>query len=261
MGTLSENPDGNSSVKIYNIHRTWGVHGAGPFSVINGTPVAGTAYTDINALSALPGAIFRYFVTDVSNYNANSTLLCEPSSDTITVTTPCVPFTLPFYEGFDTTLMPNCWSQVDYKGYGQIWQFGVIPGYSPAPALTGNYAFLNSHAYGENHPQNVDLISPLFDLSGYSTVTLGFKHYLRTSTATGTLSYSINNGATWNILQTFTLTTANPATFSQSIPAVAGQSQVKFKWNYTGGFDWYWAIDNVQITGMPINRELTNITV
>ena len=35
-----------------------------------------------------------------------------------------------------------------------------------------------------------------------------------------------------------------------SIPAAAGQSQVKFKWNYTGGNGYYWAIDNVQITGI-----------
>ena len=31
--------------------------------------------------------------------------------------------------------------------------------------------------------------------------------------------------------------------------AVAGQSQVKFRWNYTGTYGWYWAIDDVQVTG------------
>ncbi|MCK9424100.1 MAG: T9SS type A sorting domain-containing protein [Bacteroidales bacterium] len=182
--------------------------------------------------------------------------------DDLQFTTVCAIYSLPFYEGFASTFMPTCWTQVDHQGNGQIWQFGVITGETPNPVLTGNYAYLNSDAYGSGNTENADLISPLLDLSAFTTVNLQFNHYFRLYTGEiGTLSYSINNGTTWTTIQAFNATTPNPDVFSQSIPAVAGQSQVKFKWNYTGTWGWYWAIDDIQITGMLTNRELTNITI
>jgi hypothetical protein len=169
---------------------------------------------------------------------------------------------LPVIESFSAGLMPNCWSQVDHQGNGQIWQFGTITGYSPNPALIGNYAYLNSDAYGTGNSQNADLITPTLDLSGYTTASLSFNYYFRYySPSSGTLSYSINNGSTWVPLLTVTASSANPAVFSQSIPAIVGQSQVKFKWNYTGTWGYYWAIDDVRINGLPINALLSNITV
>ena len=166
----------------------------------------------------------------------------------------CSIFTLPFAEPFSGTTIPNCWSQVDHQGNGQIWQFGTITDYYTSnPNLTGSYAFLNSDGYGSSTSQNADLISPTFDLSSYTIVNLQFYHYFRYySGETGTVSYSINNGSTWTPIQVFSTSTTNPATFSQSIPAVAGQSQVKFKWNYIGSFGWYWAIDDVTISGTNI---------
>jgi hypothetical protein len=171
--------------------------------------------------------------------------------DDLTFTTLCGVYTLPFTENFSTTTIPGCWSQIDHQGNGQIWQFGVITGQSPNPALNGNYAFLNSDAYGSGNSQNADLISPLLDLTGYTSVNLSFNHYfLAWSGSSGTLSYSINGGTTWTVIQTYTTTsTTNPATFNQAVNAVAGQAQVKFKWNYTGTWGYYWAIDNISITG------------
>ncbi|MEI7726449.1 MAG: YCF48-related protein [Bacteroidota bacterium] len=172
----------------------------------------------------------------------------------IAFTTPCpTSFSLPFSQVFGTTDQPACWTQVDHQGTGQVWQFGVISGgWDPLPNLDYNYAYLNSGAYGSGGNQNADLITPLLDLSGYASVTLGFSHFFKSSFGTsGKISYSTNNGTSWTTLQTFTSTSANPALFSMSIPGAAGQSQVKFKWNYTGGNGYYWAIDDVQITGLP----------
>jgi len=39
------------------------------------------------------------------------------------------------------------------------------------------------------------------------------------------------------------------AAFSQVIAALAGQSQVKIRWNYTGTYGYYWGVDDVLITG------------
>jgi hypothetical protein len=180
----------------------------------------------------------------------------------ITFRTLCIPSVLPFNETFNGTTIPDCWSQVDNKGNGQIWKFGVITGVTILPVLTGNYAYLNSDSYGSGQSQNADLVSPRIDMSNYGLVTLKFDHYYRSFTnQTGSLYYSIDNGTTWTLIQQFTTTSANPAVFSQVIPALTGQSQVRFKWNLTATWGWYWAIDNIQVTGMPLATPVTNVTV
>ncbi len=177
----------------------------------------------------------------------------------IQFTTICALYTLPFSESFSATTLPGCWSQIDHQGNGEIWAFGTLPSGTPLPALTGNYAFLNSDGFGSGNSQNADLVSPSFNLSAYGSVTLQFSHYFKSYTgSSGTVSYSTDNGTSWTQIVVFTATSAsNPATFSQVISALAGQSQVKFKWNYTGTYGFYWAIDNISITGTA----LTTLTV
>ncbi|MFH1121739.1 MAG: BACON domain-containing carbohydrate-binding protein [Bacteroidota bacterium] len=162
--------------------------------------------------------------------------------------------TLPFTENFSGGALPSCWTIVDNQGNGQVWQFGSISG----PSLTAPYAYLDSDGYGSGNTQNADLVTPTLNLSAYTNVTLQFSHYFRSySGSSGTLSYSINNGSTWTTISTYTANTANPAAFSQVIAAVAGQSQVKFKWNYTGTWGYYWAVDNIQITGSTVSPTLS----
>lgn len=202
-------------------------------------------------------------LTAMNAYGSDS----EVKTNYINVTN-CTYNVLPFTESFSSTSIPSCWSQVDHAGNGKVWQFGVITNSAP-PLLTGNYAFLNSDGYGSGFTENADLISPMLDLSGYTNVNLQFDHYFRSySTSSGTLSYSINGGSTWTQIQQYTGTsTANPAVFSQVISAVAGQSQVKFKWNYTGTYAYWWAIDNVTVTGTSTGPTLSvtptnqNVTV
>ncbi len=218
----------------------------------------GTYISTITGLSSNTTYHVRAYAT-----NANGTFY----GNDIAFSTLCGIYSLPFTESFSGTTIPTCWSQVDNQGNGQVWQFGTITGQTPNPSLTGNYAYLNSDAYGSGNSQNADLITPTIDMSAYSSVNLQFKHYFRSySGSSATVSYSINNGSTWNVIQTFTSTSAsNPVTFNQAIAAVAGQAQVKFKWNYTGTWGYYWAIDDVQITGTgtvtlsvtPANQNVT----
>ncbi|MCK4980100.1 MAG: choice-of-anchor J domain-containing protein, partial [Candidatus Delongbacteria bacterium] len=58
----------------------------------------------------------------------------------------------------------------------------------------------------------------------------------------------VNGGDTWTIISQWTASTLNPLSFDQEISAVAGYSQVKFKWNFTGTWGYYWDIDDVSIT-------------
>ncbi len=216
-------------------------------NTVNATPnsVSGTTSTNVSAaLTGLASSItYNYRVKLVTGttttYGANQTFTTTMNCGTVT--------TFPFNEGFANTTLPNCWSNVNNGGTaGQVWQFGTVSG---GLTGTGNYAFLNSDAYGSGNSQNADLITTTLNLSTASTVTLAFKHYFKSYTGSSAkVSYSINNGSTWTDITSFTATTANPATFSQAIAAVAGQSQVKFKFNYTGSYGYYWCVEDVSVT-------------
>ncbi len=178
-------------------------------------------------------------------------------------TTLCGIYNPPFVESFSGTTIPTCWSQFDNQGSGQVWLFGSITGVSPSPSLTGNYAYLNSDAYGSGFSQNADLISPTINLTAYSAITLQFNHYFKAySGSAGTLSYSIDNGFNWTQIATFVTTSvSNPVLFSQNIPAAAGHAQVKFKWNFTGSYSYYWAFDDVSVTGTSSSAPVVATTV
>lgn len=229
-----------------------------------GVPVNGTAYsaggtipgggmviyngtnTTFNHTALSPNTTYYYKAWSVLTGTGYSTgVTANASTQCIAVTS------LPLIESFSGTSIPGCWSQVDHEGNGQIWQFGTITGQSPNPALTGNYAYLNSDFYGSGYSQDADLETPLLDLTAYLTINLQFNHYfLSYSGSSGSLSYSIDGGTSWTLIQDFTTTSSsNPSTFSQAVNAVAGQPLVKFKWNYTGTYGYYWAIDDVEITG------------
>jgi len=214
----------------------------------------GTFISLITDLSANTTYYVRAYAT-----NANGTVYGE----NVQFTTNCGVYIPPFSQGFAVTTIPLCWSQIDHENNGQIWTFGTITGYSGnVPNLSGNYAYLNSDGYGIGNSQNADLITPALDLSAFANITLQFQHYFREySTSSGTVSYSIDNGNIWIPIQTYTTTTSNPATFSQVIVSVAGQSNVKFKWNYTGTWGYYWGIDNVQITGVALPDKTLNLAV
>ncbi len=166
-------------------------------------------------------------------------------------TTDCGTYTLPFTEDFSDGALPLCWENIDNQGNGQIWEFNNPGGRSINTTSNANgFAILDSDNYGNGNSQNADLVTPTLDLSAYSNVNLYFEHYFREySGESATLSYSIDGGSTWNVIQTWLTTTTNAATFDQAIPAVDGESNVKFKWNYTGSWGYYWAVDDINITG------------
>ncbi len=235
--------DGGSAVTVRGV--CWGTSLNPIASGNHTTDGSGTGVftSSVTGLSANTAYHVRAYAT-----NANGTFY----GDDILFTTQCASFLLPFTEGFSASSLPPCWSQVDYQGYGQGWQFGTTSSTYFKPSFAGSYAYLNSDAYGRGNTEFADLITPTLDLTGYSSVNLAFNHYHRNFGApeTATLYYSINNGSTWVQIQQWTSNTSNPQVFSQTIPAVIGQSQVKFKWTYFATWGAGWAIDALNITGV-----------
>ena len=159
--------------------------------------------------------------------------------------------TFPYNEDFSDGSLPDSWENSDNQGNGQIWEFNN-PGARTFSSTTGSngFAILDSDHYGSGNSQNADLLSPLFDFSGNTSVTLEFEHYFKSySGSSASLSYSTNGGTSWTSIQSWSADTANPVSFSQTFTSgIPGSSAVRFKWNYTGSYGWYWCVDDVSVT-------------
>jgi hypothetical protein len=120
------------------------------------------------------------------------------------------------------------------------------------------YVMVNSDAAGNGGgATDKSLVSSTFSTVGYSVATIGFKYMFRTS-ATTTVDYSTNGGTTWVSAGTFTptstiVTAPTASTASIAAPAgMLGQASVKIRFRYTATWQYYWAIDDVAITGTPV---------
>jgi PKD repeat protein len=245
----AKNTNNNNVMVVWSPTSTFGVpsngvvYNAGQSIPGGGTVLYRGTLTSFNHTGLTSSTLYYYKAFSYDGSNEYSFGLTSQAA------TLCGTYTLPLTENFNATPpAPLCWEVIDNQGNGQVWQFGTFSG--GVAGTGGNYAYLNSDGYGSGNSQNSDLVTPTLNLSGFTNISLSFQHYFRQySGSSGTLAYSINNGSTWTNIQTWTTTTANPASFNQVIAAVAGQSQVKFRWKYVGTWGYYWSIDNVSITG------------
>lgn len=170
--------------------------------------------------------------------------------------TQCNPFlSLPYEQDFnDKTSLPDCWMIQNSAGGEQLWEFGTVPGL--LKGTTGNYAYFNCDKYGNDRSQDADLISPVFDFSDYTDVYISFNHYFKAyANNSANFYYSLDGGLSWILFKSWIGTTPNPSLFNQKIDPLAGQNNVRFKWNYTGSWGYYWCIDDVFISNSPINNK------
>jgi M6 family metalloprotease-like protein len=192
-----------------------------------------------------PGETFYYKLWSVNSETVYS------SGVTYNASTWCPIFsTFPYTQNFNNAQKPGCWEIWNNIQNQQDWQFGVIAGIDTLPTLTGNYAYLNSYGYGSGNTQDANLISPYFNFSYFTNIIVSFNHYfLDKQSSTGTFSYTTDYGQSWTNVQQFTSTSAtNPETFTVDLTnELQGFNYVKFRWNYTGSYEKYWAVDDVAI--------------
>jgi subtilisin family serine protease len=247
----TQNQNNDDILLVYSQQPTIGspvngtVYSAGDILPGGGTVIVAGNHSTFQHTGLNPGDYYYYRI-----WSRSSDSLYSLASPTILAITNCELFTqLPFLETFPVSMTPACWQVIDNQSNGQIWQFGSFS--AGLAGGTAPYAFLNSDAYGSGNTQNSDLVSPVFDLSGYSEVELSFTHFYRShSSSAAKLFLSINGGETWEQLQQWTTTTSNPASVNIGLEQAAGSSSVRFKWNFTGTYGWYWCIDNVNLTGV-----------
>jgi len=131
-------------------------------------------------------------------------------------------------------------------------------GYNRPPQFTSNdsssFMLSDSDEQGSGTSTIVTLSSPVFSLANYSSATLNFYHYYRSWTpSSAKVNISIDGGSTWTQLQSYNTVTQGAATsftpVSIDLNAYLGQTNLKIQFSYNAGWGYYWAIDNVLVSG------------
>ena len=119
------------------------------------------------------------------------------------------------------------------------------------------YAIVDSDGLGNGNTQNTNLISPVMDLSNFTSVVLEFNHSFEVwATPVARVESSIDSGLTWSVVHDFG-TTSKYGHEIFNISSIAGNSNVQIRFHYEGDFDWWWAIDDVVIK----QAELVDIAI
>ena len=126
------------------------------------------------------------------------------------------------------------------------------------------YGYMHYFTYGytTNFFMRSNLISPTFSLADYSApINLTFYHYFRAEYGgVARVQISTDYGETWDTIQTYTITQGLENDFDLAtinLDAYAGEPGVTLRFNYESYWDYYWAIDNVTVTGTPNPTSIT----
>ena len=230
---------------------------AGTYTLVASTATCtNTATTTVSLLAAPPVPVVLPSVATI----------CNGGSVTLTATVPLAPGTI-LSQNFNGTVAP--WT-IDNTGMvGAVaespWQLRPN-GYTYAGLLSytfnspdaSQFAITISDAGGIGSTTSSKLISPAFSLVGYSTITLSFQHaYQPYTTDRASVDISTDGGTTWTILNDYGAagayvgTSTSFATATFSLAAYAGQPNCKLRFYYNSSWNWWWALDNVTVTGVP----------
>ncbi len=241
---LSDN--GNAVTERGFVYNTTGGPTVDDTQIVVGSGV-GQFSTNLTELVSATNYYVRAYAVNSEGIAYGQTIAFSTACDIISI--------LPFTEDFSAGLA-TCWENIDNDGSGQVWEFNNPDGRTFGSTTADNgFAILDSDYYGSGSSQDADLVTPNMDLTSYISVNVRFEHYFRNySTSTATFSYSIDGGITWVDVDSWTGSDegsgASPAVFDMDISEVAGEPNVKFRWNYVGSYAYYWAVDDIEIDGV-----------
>ncbi len=169
-------------------------------------------------------------------------------------TPPQAPTNTIFSQNFSGGTLPSGWTNTDMTGNNSgTWRFNNPGGRTiNTPTAANGFAIFDSDQLGQdNKPENAELVTSAFNCSAYSIVNLSLYHYFyHYANSNYRISISGDNGATYTTLAFDSVTTANAANYLADISAyAAGKSQVRLKFTYRGSYSWYWAVDDILVTG------------
>lgn len=178
-------------------------------------------------------------------------------------------------ENFAAGVLPSGWSIVDNNGMNFDWRCtnqvpgGQYSGTIPVIASTSGGYFMQLRGDFYNTPMpptpvNMDAYfqTSAIDCSGKNDVLLSFQQYFRyccssanvhmsvwvSTDATNWTEFDVRNGTAVNAA------TANPMNFQVNISTVAAnQPTVYLRWHMTGGSHYFWMVDDIKLSSLPVN--------
>jgi hypothetical protein len=168
--------------------------------------------------------------------------------------------TVYYTQNFSSGTQPAGWLN-DSLGFpsSHIWEFNnpysrVITG----AGFDANFAIFDSDEGTNNDlvDENASLTTEVINLSAasgqlYLLIDQQYKPLGGPSSQGSAyrIEMSINNGTSWSTLAYDSAGLGYPTAIltSYDISAAAGSATVKFKFTFTGSYDWWWAIDNIKI--------------
>jgi hypothetical protein len=151
--------------------------------------------------------------------------------------------------------LPAGWSIVDGYSDGKTWRFDN-PKNRSSTWWTGQFAIIDSDYFGSSVTLDEQLVTSSLDCSNYESVILKFKHYFKYYSGSLQEKCDVDirvNAGTWQNVARWQGATAS-GEINLDISAIAnGQPNVQVRWHYyDANKEWYWGIDDVEISAMPI---------
>ncbi|MBL0154109.1 MAG: T9SS type A sorting domain-containing protein [Chitinophagaceae bacterium] len=244
----------------------------------------GTTWTDIpgattaSYTTSLPvNTYFRRTITCASNSSQSTSLLvsvqkpfiavnpatvCVNSSAQLTTST-SAPQSSIFTESFEGALQMTVTNGSPHSA-GTEWILRNSP-YSYTGTLSYTFSSPGANKFmaaisdpgGSGSSTSTYLTSPVINLSSYTSLSLSFNHSYQTYTSDqGTLEVSTNGGLGWTTINTYNsdIGTSNGfAAATVNLNSYAGSPGFMFRFHYTASWDWWWAVDDVVLSGTPVS--------
>ena len=162
-----------------------------------------------------------------------------------------------FKETFDT-FPPTGWNVIN-NGGDCGWVSNATAARVNYTGGSGDCADADSDSCGPSTTMDTELRTPLIDLSGVPNAVLEFKTDYNAFGFSdfAYVDISTDGGSTWTNLLTWNEGHRGPLTVQLNLTPHMGFANVVIRWRYVAsGWDWWWEIDDVTISGTCYGDEL-----
>ncbi len=222
--------------------------------------VTNTTTNCVSAVSTPVTVTINYTPTGVSA-GASSSVTCNGTPVNLTSTADAFPSSI-LTQNFESGL--GSWTVVNNTTGGSNaaatpWALQTNPYVYSSITFNSNsgtkFVMANADAGGSGTSVNTVLTSPVFSTMNYTSLNLAFRHFYHFLSTTEAFVEVSTNGSTWTTVKSYTADQGAAAAFASesiSLNAYINNPTVQVRFRYQDGWSWYWAIDDIAVTGAGV---------